>query len=125
MLLRDRLHEGGVVAHRHDLGTVAHDARIAQQAFPIILGLKGELRRLEMQESVLKAVPFRLDHAPGKAGAKYPLGHFGEHAVVAELRQPLQVGLVRHQPVQRLGPALALLRAGTNGLEGGHADTSR
>jgi hypothetical protein len=122
-LFCDLLDEAGVVAHRHDLGAVAHDARVAHEALPIVLRLEGELGRLEMQKRRFKAVPFRIDHAPGKARAKHPPGHLGEDAIVAELGEPLQVGLFGHQLVQRLGAALAFLGAGTNGLEGGHADT--
>ena len=75
---------------------------------------------LETEERLLEPRPFGLDHAPGKARRKHPLGHFRQNAVVAELGERLQIGLRRQQAGERLGAALALLGAGADRLERGH-----
>ena len=53
MLFRDVLHEARVVAHRHDLGAVAHDPRVTGQPMPILVRLERQLARLEPQPRLL------------------------------------------------------------------------
>jgi hypothetical protein len=62
---------------------------------------------------------------PGQARRKDPLGHFGKNPVVAEPGERLRIRLRRQQLGESLGPALALLGAGTNGLERGHGGGPR
>ena len=116
----DVLDEAGIGAHRHDLGAVADDARVLHQGVPEVIRLQRQRARLEAEERLLEPRPLGLDHAPRKARRKHPPGHFRQDTVVAELGERLRIGLGRQQAGQRLGPALALLGTGANGLERGH-----
>src|SRR6185312_2594424 len=102
---------------RADLGAVAHDGGVREQVMPEIVGLEGQLGRLEAEKGFLEARPFRFDHAPGKARGKHALGHFAEDAVVAEFLQRLGAGFARQQFSEATGPTFALFGAGQNGLE--------
>src|SRR5258708_36925682 len=82
-----------------------------------MVGLERQLGWIESKESFLETRPFLLDHAPGKARGEHASGHLREDAVVAKLLQCLGVRFGRQQFFKRLRPALALLRAGANGLE--------
>ncbi len=119
MLLGDVADERRVRAHGHDLGAVADNARVLQEAVPVVVGLEGELGGVEFQESCLEAWPFRFDHAPGETGGEDAFRHLREHAVVFQLRERLHVGFGGEQLLQRLGAPLALLGAGADGLERG------
>src|SRR5437762_11426586 len=55
MLVRDPLHESGVLAHRGDLGTVANDTRVLQPVVPEVVGLKYQLSRSEEHTSELQS----------------------------------------------------------------------
>ena len=111
MLLRDVGDEARIVAHRHDLRRVAHDAGILHQSVPKLLGLQRKPARLERQKCLLEAGPFRLDHAPGKPRAEHALGHFRQNAVIAKPGQRLGIRFRRQQALERIGTALALLGA--------------
>ena len=87
MLLRHILDETRIVAHRADLRAVADDARVLDERFPELVRLEREPRRLEAEKSGFKTRPLRFDDAPGEAGREYPLGHFRENAIIAELEQ--------------------------------------
>ena len=117
MLLRHIQDEARVLAHRGDLRAVADDAGVHRQLVPELVGLEREPRGLEAEKSLLESGPFRFDHAPGEPGREHPPGHFGEHAVVAELHQRLRVGLGRHEAGERFGAALALFGPGADGSE--------
>src|ERR1700737_4844564 len=84
---------------------------------PEVVGLEGQLGRLEAEECFLEAGPFVLDHVPGKAGREHALGHLGENAVVRELLQRLLVRFGRQQFLHGLWPALAFLGARQNSFE--------
>jgi hypothetical protein len=92
MLGGDCPHEGGVVAHRTDLGAVADDARIALQPVPIVVRLEHQRTRIEAEKGRLEAGPFRLDDAPHEAGAEDALRHHGEDPVVGKRRERVVTG---------------------------------
>jgi hypothetical protein len=117
MRLRDSQDETYVLPHRGDLRAVADDAGVHGELVPELVGLERQQRRFEAEESVLEAGPFGFDHAPGEAGREHPLGHFGEHAIVAKLAQRLGIWRGRHQLGERFRPAFALLRSGADGLK--------
>ena len=93
MLFGDPLDEDCVLAHRHDLLAVAHDARVGSQLIPEIFRLKEQRLRLETKECLLESRPFCLDYAPNKACREDALGHCGQDAVVGDLGQRGVVGL--------------------------------
>ena len=121
MFFRDLLQEAGVIAHRHDLGAVAHDPRIARELLPEIVRLECQRGRLKAEESLLETRPFGLDHAPGKAGAEHPPCHLRKHAVVTKLDQGFRVRDRRQQFLERRRPSLAFLGARPDGFERSHA----
>ena len=73
----------GVAAHGHDLLRMAHDALVAGEALPELVGLAAAARRLEAEEGRLEARPLLLDHAPHEAGREDALRHLRQHPVVA------------------------------------------
>src|SRR6202022_461905 len=121
VLARDLLHKAGVVAHRHDLGAIAHNARIARQSFPELVGLERESCRLKAEKDLLEAGPFCLDHAPSKTRAEHALGHLGENTIITKFCQGFCIRSRRQKLGEDARPSLAFLGAGTDDLERSHA----
>ena len=120
MFLRNRLHELCIIAHRHDLGAVAHDTLVGEQAVPEFVRLERQLGRLEAEEGFLEVRPLVFDDTPGKASQNTRLVISARMRSSPEFLQRLQVELCRQQLCQRFRSALALLGPGANGLEGNH-----
>jgi hypothetical protein len=116
----DAVDEDRVLAHRHDLLAVAHDALVGGEVVPEILRLEEQLLRLEADERFLEARPLGFDDAPDEASREYTLGHGRQDAVVRDLRKRGVVGFWTEQLVKRRLAALAPGGALADFLEAWH-----